>query len=153
MGYNLNLSSVLARRSQRSLLLLIVLATSLIWLFDYFTGPRLSVAIFYLLPVGLASWYVSRRAGFVVAAICAVAWLFNDLSTNLSGDLSLIPLWNAGVRLAIFLLVAHISAALRRARATGRADHLRRPRPALAPVQRVSLPGNDQGDERASRLR
>lgn len=116
MGLNNWLSSFLAGRSRRSLLWLTGLTVVVIALFDYASGPVLSVSTFYLLPVGLASWYVGGRAGILTAVLCAIAWLLNDLATNPDSRESLLPFWSAVVRLATFLLVAYTIASLRESR-------------------------------------
>lgn len=116
MELNDSLGLFLAERSQRSLLLLTALTVVLIGLFDYFSGPTLSVSTFYLLPVGLASWYISGRVGMVTAVVCAIVWLLNDVITGpLSAD-SLLPYWSATVRLATFVLVAYVLSSLRESR-------------------------------------
>jgi hypothetical protein len=34
---------------------------------DFLTGPELNLAIFYLLPIALVSWFIGCRAGFLSA--------------------------------------------------------------------------------------
>lgn len=108
--------SYLARRSRRSLWFTTLLALLFIWLLDYVSGPQVSIAIFYLLPVGLATWYLSRRAGLVIAFGSAAAWLVADLVTNPLSVNPFILFWNASVRLGIFLIVTFVLASLREAR-------------------------------------
>lgn len=116
MELNERLSSFLAGRSRRTMLWLIAASVLAIGLFDYGTGPLLSVSSFYLLPVGLAGWYIGGRAGLVTATVCAIAWLVNDLVTNPDMRASLFPFWGAAVRLTTFLLVAHALASLKKSR-------------------------------------
>ncbi|MGD2048766.1 MAG: HAMP domain-containing sensor histidine kinase [Chloroflexota bacterium] len=113
MRWTFDLQSYLEGRSQRSLLLITALLVLLIWMADYASGPQLSVSIFYLLPVGLATWYVNRWAGILVALASATAWLVTDLTTNPYYENPLIPFWNAGVRLGIFVIVTYVLASLK----------------------------------------
>ena len=75
---------------------------------DYFTGPVLSAAFFYMVPVIYFGWYVGRFHGVLVAMISAVIWLGSDLMSGFEGVHPGIPYWNALVRLAVFLIVAVI---------------------------------------------
>jgi len=84
----------------------------LIGITDYLTGYELSFSIFYLLPISLTTWYVTKQVGIVMSVTSAVVWLMIDL---LTGHLYLhpaIPYWNAIVRLGFFLIVTYALAAL-----------------------------------------
>jgi hypothetical protein len=73
---------------------------------DYFTGPVLSFALFYLLPVSLTAWVLGRRPGLVVAAAATVAWLAAELLGPLAelvhADGSWEPLGEGGQALGFF---------------------------------------------------
>jgi signal transduction histidine kinase len=113
MRWTFDLQSYLEGRSQRSLSLMAALLVLLIWLVDYASGPQLSISIFYLLPVGLATWYINRWAGIIVALVSAATWLVTDITTNPYYENPLIPFWNAGVRLGIFVIVTYVLASLK----------------------------------------
>ncbi|MGB7413711.1 MAG: hypothetical protein WA902_05850, partial [Thermosynechococcaceae cyanobacterium] len=42
---------------------------------DFYTGFELSFAVFYIIPVALAAWGISRNAGFVLSVASAGMWL------------------------------------------------------------------------------
>ncbi len=46
---------------------------------DYLLGPRLSVALFYLMPIGLVTWNLGLRWGAVTVALSTGAALWSDL--------------------------------------------------------------------------
>ena len=46
----------------------------LIGLLDYLSGPELSFALFYLIPVILVSWLAGRQEGILIALSCGLAW-------------------------------------------------------------------------------
>jgi signal transduction histidine kinase len=74
---------------------------------DYFSGSRLSLSLFYLMPVGLVAWNVGRRGGFLFAVVATIVGTVTDV---LSGDQlgELIPIWNAGMRLAVYLALVQL---------------------------------------------
>lgn len=71
-----------------ALILVLVVGTA-----DYLTGFEISFSIFYLIPVMLATWYVGRHAGIVLACISAFVWLLEDLKGHAYSH-SAIPYWN-----------------------------------------------------------
>jgi signal transduction histidine kinase len=74
---------------------------------DYFSGSRLSLSLFYLMPVGLVAWNVGRRVGFLFAVVATAVGTITDV---LSGDQlgELIPIWNAGMRLAVYVALVQL---------------------------------------------
>lgn len=73
---------------------------------DHLTGYELSFSVFYLAPIALVTWYARRRHGYALALICAIVWLTVDLTAGNAYTHWLIPIWNATVRLAFFLITA-----------------------------------------------
>lgn len=93
---------------------------------DTVTGSRLGFAAFYLIPVALTAWRSGRLSGVLWALLAAAAWLAVEVSAG-APDPG-VGLWNAGIRLAMFLAVALAVSGLRRERDAVRAlvgtDHL-----------------------------
>jgi serine phosphatase RsbU (regulator of sigma subunit) len=74
------------------------------WL-DYVTGPEYSFAIFYLLPIGVASWYAPRRVALPVAVVASAVWIFAD-AESLGIRLPIhVEVWNAIIRASLFAVV------------------------------------------------
>lgn len=97
------------------------------WL-DYWVGYELSLSFFYLIPLGIATWYLNRRSGYLVAFCCVVIW---DLANRANGQVlssELIRYWNMGIRMASYSVVALVLGELKLAiqveRAIARTDHL-----------------------------
>lgn len=90
-----------------------LLAMVLVGAVDQVTGFEVSFSIFYLGPVALAAWYVDRRAGLVVALLSGLIWLTADLSAGHLYSHIAIPIWNALVRLGVFLIMATLLDKLR----------------------------------------
>jgi diguanylate cyclase (GGDEF)-like protein len=80
-------------------------------LIDLLTGPVLSLTLFYLIPVGLSSWYVSPRAGFVVTILSAAMWFGAVTVDHLPFA---IALWNAVIRFGFLTVYITILAHLKR---------------------------------------
>ena len=86
-----------------------------IWLVDISTGPDFGFAIFYLIPIGLASWWLGRTSAVVMALLSTAAWISADLIARPSVLLSA-SLWNGLTRAAIFLMLALLIDQVRRER-------------------------------------
>lgn len=82
---------------------------------DLVTGNELSSAVFYTVPIGAAAWYAGRRWGWAACVLAAATWYVADTAAGASYSRDWIPLWNAGVRLGVFLLIAGLLARLREA--------------------------------------
>jgi diguanylate cyclase (GGDEF)-like protein len=101
---------VLPCRIQGALTLTLV---ALIGLLDFLTGWELTFSVFYLAPILMVTWYGTRRIGVAVALLCAATWTAAYLLSQPTYLNPLTPYWNAGVRLAMFLLVVWILSALK----------------------------------------
>lgn len=77
---------------------------ALLGLLDYITGFELSFALFYLLPVSLAAWYLGHTAGIVSSFLSALIWLFSNILAGQSYSHHLLPYWNAFTRVVFFAI-------------------------------------------------
>lgn len=110
------LADFLEARSSLFWVLVASLGIVLVCVIDWASGPYLSTSIFYLLPIGLAAWYLNRQAGLILSVAGASAWLVTDLLTNPVSQQPFIPFWNAAVRLGFFIIVVLTLSSLRRSR-------------------------------------
>lgn len=108
--------SGLQKVSKRNLFLVCLVFMGLVMAIDWFTGSDLSTSIFYLLPIYLATWFISRRIGLILSVTGAVLWFATDFFTNPAPVTWAIPFWNAIVRLGFFLIVVFSLTTLRRSR-------------------------------------
>lgn len=113
MRFLTNVDLQLSRLSPRLVLIWSCLAVFVVEGIDYVTGYEVSLSLLYLAPIGLAAWYAGRRPGYAVAALSCLAWYVADRAAGGEYSSPVIPVWNAIVRLALFLIVAHLLAALR----------------------------------------
>lgn len=101
----------LQRLSRVSLMSICVILMLLVALFDYFSGPAISTSIFYLIPISISAWFLSRRNGLILAVNAAILWFLADYLTNPQIIVS-VTFWNATVRLGFFLITVFSFSAL-----------------------------------------
>lgn len=80
---------------------------------DFYTGFELSFAVFYIIPVALAAWGISRNAGFVLSVASAGMWLTVNQLAGETFSHPAIGYWNALTRLGFLLLVSALLAEVR----------------------------------------
>lgn len=120
----------LAVVSQRPLLVAAEAATLTVAIgaADVATGSELSFSIFYLLPITLVAWAMNLRWALVNALVASVVWFWADRWSGTAYANSLLPFWNAAIRLGYFVLFAVLFSRLRRSldveRNLSRRDHL-----------------------------
>jgi signal transduction histidine kinase len=90
--------------------LLLVVAVGFV---DYLTGREVSVSVFYLLGVALAVWFVSPGFGVFVSALSLLVSLASDVANGTQFTSLIVPLWNAVVMLAFYLVVVWLLTLLR----------------------------------------
>jgi two-component sensor histidine kinase len=95
------------RMSHTAATILAVVLVAVIGWFDYITGD-FSLALFYLVPVVLATWYAGRVGGWFIGVLSAAAWLLGDPALSHSYGNPLMPYWNAGMLALIYGIVAHL---------------------------------------------
>ncbi len=106
------------------------------------SGAGAGIAFFYVIPIGMATWWFGRRAGIVSALACAVLYIIGGLID---------PITNVGYAIALrgiafVLAVVLVSAVRERLRALEQsAEELDVIRAALTPSALPELPGVDAG--------
>ena len=73
---------------------------ALVGLVDYWTGPEYSMLIFYLIPVTLGTWFVSRRFGILLAVLSIVTSSVADLAARLPH----LRYWNETIGLISYII-------------------------------------------------
>jgi signal transduction histidine kinase len=84
---------------------------------DYVTGYELGFFVFYFVPVSLAAWYGSRRAGLFFAFASGACWFLSDRLSLHPYSNALLIYWETLMRLVSYLTTAltlsHIRSDLR----------------------------------------
>lgn len=88
--------------------------TAVVFVLDYLTASRISLSLFYLMPIGLIGWNLGRGSGVGASVVASVAGLLADLFGS-PAESELVPYWNSIVRLAFFVVVVQLLATIRSA--------------------------------------
>jgi diguanylate cyclase (GGDEF)-like protein len=89
--------------SPASMILLVVLLGAI----DYAIKINVSLSIFYLVPVVMATWFSGKRWGFAIAFMSSFAWMIAD-RVAIEYSTPLLLFWNSMVRLGYFLIISHL---------------------------------------------
>ena len=89
-----------------------LIGASVVGYLDWVTGTELAFSAFYLLPIGYAAWFGGRRIGFGVALVAAIAYPAAEIFSARMYTSSLIPIWNASIRLLTFAVVVFLLTSL-----------------------------------------
>ena len=100
-------------RPRHVTLMLSLVMIEFLGLVDYWTGPELSIAIFYLIPIVLTAWVVTGRWAMILASVGMVCWLWADLAGGTVYTNLLVPYWNALLRFVYFVIVSYLTAFVR----------------------------------------
>lgn len=87
----------------------------LITFLDYWTGSEFSFSVFYLIPIALlaVSKTSSRNDIIIISFVAAICWYIVDVNSSEYSH-QLFPIWNAVVRLSIFLTIGILVHSFRR---------------------------------------
>jgi diguanylate cyclase (GGDEF)-like protein len=100
----------------------------IIGLLDFLAGPNVSLLVFFMLPIFIAVWFVSKKAGISVSILSGVVWSAIALATSHLYAHPAIPIWNIVSKFGFLLIFANILAALKKViekeRELARTDHL-----------------------------
>ena len=105
----------------------LMLVAGIAWL-DHLTTHAVSLSIFQLLPIALATWYAPPPLGSLTGLVAVAIWLYHALFHAHAYDQTWHVFWNAAVRITFYLLFARLlgalKSALRRERNVARIDGL-----------------------------
>jgi len=91
----------------------IILVLTLVGAIDFITGPELHLSLFYLVPIALASWFISSQAGSWVSILIAGICLLADVAGGRVFSSPFTQYWNFLMRAGVYVVVANILAQLR----------------------------------------
>lgn len=106
-------SEFLQRRSKLSLAAIAFAISVLLGVLDYLAGLELHFALLYLIPVFIASWFISREAGVCVAIFTSLTWFLADTVGGRSYSSVWTACWILFMRTAVFMVFAITQALLR----------------------------------------
>jgi signal transduction histidine kinase len=87
--------------------------TCAVGLLDYYVGTNATFVSLYLIPMGIAAWFLGLPFSYVIAGLSSVFWVAGDMGAGVQSDPSTL-IWNLASRFAVFIAVSHLVRALRR---------------------------------------
>ncbi len=91
----------------------------LVAVLDFVTGYEILLPLLYLVPVGLAAWYVGRTGAWAFALLSALTWFADDLTGGHRYAHECIRYWNLlmflGCYLSVGLILVRLKASLEKA--------------------------------------
>lgn len=82
---------------------------------DYLTGFEFSFSFFYLIPVTVVAWALSRNTGLAFSLLSAIVWLISNQLSGLQYSSPIIGVWNTMVRFGFYSVVTILLTELRHA--------------------------------------
>jgi len=80
---------------------------------DYLTGYEISCTVFYLLAIGIATWFVGAGFGIFVSFLSLASTSAANILTGQVYSNHLAPYWNAAITLSFYLIVVWLLRSLR----------------------------------------
>src|SRR5207249_8326838 len=76
---------------------------------DYLTGYEQTFLLFYLVPIGLGTWFGNFWIGFTFSVMSIVAWVVSDVAAGVPT----VGLWNIGMALGSYTVFTSLLSKLR----------------------------------------
>jgi diguanylate cyclase (GGDEF)-like protein len=81
---------------------------------DYLTGFEYSLSLFYLLPVGLAAWFIGRRSALILSVLSAITWYGSNAMAGQTYTHAFISYWNTAVWFGILVIFSYLLSGLKK---------------------------------------
>ena len=81
---------------------------------DYLSGYETFFFTFYLLAIFLATWRLGGLFGALISALSVTAWVSSNVAAGARYSSYFVPVWNAAIMFAIYLIVVFLLASLKR---------------------------------------
>lgn len=73
---------------------------------EFLTGYHISIAVFYFIPVYIATWYGGRLTGILTSIVAATVWMVATIQSGLQFPSSWVAAWDFTDRFGIFAVVS-----------------------------------------------
>lgn len=90
----------------------VLASIALIGMVDLLTGPRVSLSLFYAIPIALGAWYLGPRAALFTSAAAGLGLYFGEMAFR-ADALSFAYLWNTSVRLVFLIAIGQFTVRIR----------------------------------------
>ena len=102
------------QQPRRTLIIAAIAVLVLIGVVDYITGFEILFSAFYLLEVGLATWFIGKGFGSIMAVASVVVWIGGDMAAGAHYSRPFVPIWNATILLVLYFAVVWLVQSLRK---------------------------------------
>jgi diguanylate cyclase (GGDEF)-like protein len=92
-----------------------VVLVGFIGILDYLNGREISIALFYLAPIVMITWFVNPWAGLAITFLSAFSWLVAVYTTGERYSHVSIYFWNVLIRVVFYAIVTYLVGALQSA--------------------------------------
>lgn len=93
-----------------------IAAIVLLGIADYLTGNEITFSLFYLAPIVLVTWTVSRNVGLIASFLSALTLLVAEIAAAQAYSHPIVYGWNTFFRAAFYVIVTYLMAELQKAR-------------------------------------
>jgi len=100
--------------STQVVVLVCIVSVIIVGLVDYATGYETFFFTFYLLAIFLATWRVSMLFGALISALSVTAWVSANAEAGAHYSSYFIPVWNAAIMFAIYLIIVFLLSGLKK---------------------------------------
>ncbi|MCG6534924.1 MAG: hypothetical protein L7F78_09585 [Syntrophales bacterium LBB04] len=104
----MNIIDYLTKKPRLFIWVIGLLLNLLIGVIDYLTGYEIGMGVFYLLPIGLLSWLINRKAGIIMSVVSTVTIISADLLAGKVIQNYFIDFWNLFVHFSFFTIVVYL---------------------------------------------
>jgi signal transduction histidine kinase len=80
---------------------------------DFLTGYEISCTVFYLLSIGLATWFVNASFGILISLLSAISTSAISIASGEHYSNHFAPFWNGAIVLSFYLIVVWLLRSLR----------------------------------------
>jgi signal transduction histidine kinase len=94
--------------------LICICFVTLIGLVDFITGYETFFFTFYLLSIFLSTWRMGGLFGVLISALSVTAWVSANIAGGARYSSYFIPVWNAAIMFAVYLIVVWLLASLKK---------------------------------------
>ena len=102
------LDQIIAGLDRRTVIVLSLVTAVILGTLDYVTGFEIAFSFFYLIPVGIVTWYIGKKEGIALAFLCSVCWAISNYLAGQTYSHQFVYYWNAVIRFGMFLGVVQI---------------------------------------------
>jgi len=85
-----------------------LLLNFVIGIVDYLTGYEIGIEIFYLIPIGLLSWFINISAGIIMSIISAGTIIYASMLAGKVYQNYFVDFWDIFVHLGFFLVFVYL---------------------------------------------